>query len=56
VNFAAINLYIASQRVFIFVVYFVIDSVRKLLDIPLYATDCKEVYVLRKLQSGFSSI
>jgi hypothetical protein len=32
VIFAAINLCVASQRVFIVVVYFVIDSVRKLLD------------------------
>jgi hypothetical protein len=34
VSFAAITLCVASQRVFIivFVVYFVIDSVRKLLD------------------------
>jgi len=33
VSFAAITFYVASQRVFIFVsVYFVIDSVRKLLD------------------------
>jgi hypothetical protein len=32
VSFAAITLYVASQRVFIVVsVYFVIDSVRKLL-------------------------
>jgi hypothetical protein len=28
---------VASQRVFVAVVYFVIDSVRKLLDIPSYA-------------------
>jgi hypothetical protein len=34
VNFAAITLCVASQRVFIIVVYFVIDSVRKLLDTP----------------------
>jgi hypothetical protein len=34
-SFAAIALRVASQRVFI-VVYFVIDSVRKLLDIPSY--------------------
>jgi hypothetical protein len=33
VSFAAITLCVASQRVFI-VVYFVIDSVRKLLDTP----------------------
>jgi hypothetical protein len=34
VSFAAITLCIASQRVFIFVVYFVMDSVLKLLDTP----------------------
>jgi hypothetical protein len=32
VSFAAITLCVASQRVFIVVVYFVIDSVRKFLD------------------------
>jgi hypothetical protein len=32
VSFAAITLCVASQRVFAVVVYFVIDSVRKLLD------------------------
>jgi hypothetical protein len=36
VSFAAITLCVASQRVFITVVYFVIDSVRKLLDTPSY--------------------
>jgi len=37
VSFAAITLYVASRRVFIVVsVYFVIDSVRELLDIPSY--------------------
>jgi hypothetical protein len=37
VNFAAITHCVASQRVFIVVsVYFVIDSVRKLLDTPSY--------------------
>jgi hypothetical protein len=36
-SFAAITLCVASQRVFIAVnVYFVIDSVRKLLDTPPY--------------------
>jgi hypothetical protein len=36
VSFAAITLFVASQRVFIvvIVVYFVIDSIWKLLDIP----------------------
>jgi hypothetical protein len=38
VRFAAITLCVASQRVFIVVsVYFVIDSVRKLLDISSYS-------------------
>jgi hypothetical protein len=37
VSFAAITLCVASQRVFIVVsAYFVIDSVRKLLDTPSY--------------------
>jgi hypothetical protein len=35
VSFAAITLSVASQRVFI-VVYFIIDSVRKLLGTPPY--------------------
>jgi hypothetical protein len=38
VSFAAITLCVASQRVFIVVVYFVIDSVRKLLDASSYET------------------
>jgi hypothetical protein len=40
VSSAAITLCVASQRVFIIIVddvYFVIDSVRKLLDTPSYA-------------------
>jgi hypothetical protein len=36
VSFAAITLCVASQRVFIVIVYFVIDSVRKILDTPSY--------------------
>jgi hypothetical protein len=36
VSFAAITLYVASQRVFVVVVYFVIKSVRKLLDTLLF--------------------
>jgi hypothetical protein len=36
VSFASITLCVASQRVFIAVVYFVIDSVPKLLDTPSY--------------------
>jgi uncharacterized membrane protein len=40
VSFAAITLCVASQRVFIFVVvYFVIDSVRKLSDILSYPSN-----------------
>jgi hypothetical protein len=34
VSFAAVILCVASQRVFVVVVYFVIDSVWKLLDTP----------------------
>jgi hypothetical protein len=37
VSFAAITLCVAFQRVFIIVVYFVIDSVQKLLDTALYS-------------------
>jgi hypothetical protein len=36
VSFAAITLCVASQRMFVVVVYFVIASVRKLLDTPPY--------------------
>jgi hypothetical protein len=36
VSFAAITLCVASQQVFVVVVYFVIYSVRKLLDTPSY--------------------
>jgi hypothetical protein len=40
-SFAAITLCVASQRVFVVVVvvYFVIDSVRKLLDTPSYVSN-----------------
>jgi hypothetical protein len=45
VSFAAITLCIASQRVFIVVsVYFVIDSVRKLLDTPSYTNERRHTY------------
>jgi hypothetical protein len=40
VSFAAITLCAASQRGFIVVVYFVIDSVRKLLDTRSYMCVC----------------
>jgi hypothetical protein len=36
VSFATITLRVTSQRVFIVAVYFVIDSVRKILDTPSY--------------------
>jgi hypothetical protein len=36
VSFTSITICIAFQRVFIIVVYFIIDSVRKLLDTPSY--------------------
>jgi hypothetical protein len=39
VSFGAITLFVASQRLFVVVAYFVIDSVRKLLDTPSYT--CK---------------
>jgi hypothetical protein len=46
VSFAAITLCVASQRVFTVVsVYFVIDSVLKILDTPTYATFIKEISV-----------
>jgi hypothetical protein len=35
VSFAAITLYVASQQVFVIVVYFVINSIWKLLDTSL---------------------
>jgi hypothetical protein len=38
-EFFAITLCVASQQVFIAVVYFVIDSVRKLFDTPSYFID-----------------
>jgi hypothetical protein len=39
VSFAAITLSVASQRVFIVSVYFVIDSIRKLLDTPAHVRE-----------------
>jgi hypothetical protein len=46
VDFAAITLCVASQRLFIVVsVYFVIDSVRKRLDTPLYSV-CTYVRIM----------
>jgi hypothetical protein len=46
VSFAAITLYLASQRVFIVVsIYFFIDSVRRLLDTPSYIVG-RTVYII----------
>jgi hypothetical protein len=50
-SFAAIILCVASQRVFI-VVYFVIDSVRKLLDTPSCKLRLKPVKIIH-LQTDF---
>jgi hypothetical protein len=41
VSFAAITLCVPSQQVIIVVVYFVIDSVRNLLDTPSYTGHCE---------------
>jgi hypothetical protein len=46
VSFAAIIICVASQRVFVVVfVYFVIDSVRKLLDTPSYEEDITSSHI-----------
>jgi hypothetical protein len=51
VSFAAITLYVASQRVFIVVsVHFFIDSVRKLLDTPSYNSLLSFIYFVMKNQ------
>jgi hypothetical protein len=48
VSFTAITLCVASQRVFIFVsVYFVNDSIRKLLDTPSYIFNLSSTRVER---------
>jgi hypothetical protein len=54
VSFAAITLCVASQRVFI-VVYFAMDSVRKLLDTPSYKQVCMNVRGTR-VSGGFVSM
>jgi hypothetical protein len=46
VSFAAITLCVASQRVFVISVYFVTDSVRKLLDTPSYVADRNHILVM----------
>jgi hypothetical protein len=51
VSFAAITLCVASQRVFI-VIYFVIDSVRKLLVTPSYSViHCYYFWLLSPIQA-----
>jgi hypothetical protein len=51
VSFAAITLCVASQLVFI-VVYFVINSIRKLLDIPSYMNNVDVVsHILCELRN-----
>jgi hypothetical protein len=53
VCFAAITLCVDSQRMFIVVVYFVIDWVRKLLDTPSCLENLKKI--IQKIQSNFRS-
>jgi hypothetical protein len=55
VNFAAINLCVASQRVFIVVsIYLVIDSVRKLLDTSSYVV-CVRQWTMSNINSVLRS-
>jgi hypothetical protein len=57
VSFAGITLYVASQRVFIVVVvYFVIDSIRKLLDTPSYIRNNKRFQTMNIVCSKVSVI
>jgi hypothetical protein len=51
VSFTAIIVCVASQQVFIVVIYFVIDSVRKLVDTPSYNT-----YIVTESHPFFKSI
>jgi hypothetical protein len=54
-TFAAITICIASQQVFIVAsIYFFIDSVRKLVDIPSYLTICAHPEA-KKMQASLSS-
>jgi hypothetical protein len=47
-SFTAIALYVVSQRVFIVVsIYFTMDSVRKLLDIPWYSENTRDFSIRR---------
>jgi hypothetical protein len=56
VSFAAITLCVASQRVFIVVVYFVIDSVWKLLASQTMTSLCIVFINLREFLSHCSDI
>jgi hypothetical protein len=55
VSFAAITPCVASQRVFVVVVvvYFLMDSVRKLLDTPSYIPPAEKRTHTHKLLIGF---
>jgi hypothetical protein len=55
VSFATITLCDASQRVFIVVVYFVVDSVRKLLDTPSYFA-CSHGYMKYEQEDGCCTV
>jgi hypothetical protein len=52
VSFVAITLCVASQRVFIIVVCFVIESVRKLLDTPSYMDDPSSFLILGSINTA----
>jgi hypothetical protein len=57
VSFVAINLCVASQRVFIVVrVYFVIDSARKLLDTQIYLMGVIYVWTFYQLSVSSSAL
>jgi hypothetical protein len=57
VSFVAINLCVASQRVFVVVFDFVIDSVRKLLGMPsCFERECKEHHQFQKKRPTQSSV
>jgi hypothetical protein len=56
VRFATITLYVTAQRVFTVVsVYFVIGSVRKLLDTPSYAALVRDTAAVSYLQVKYKS-
>jgi hypothetical protein len=59
VSFAATIVCVASQRVFIvvvFVVYFVIDSVQKLLDTPSYVRIHKHTHTHTQIRSSVKNL